>query len=70
MDLLRGGGTGLGSGLLGAGECTPGYYNNEGKGFDENSIGLGYPGGALEFFDLMARWRDAGDFDGLETRGA
>jgi len=67
LAVLRGGGSGM-SGILGSTDCTPGYYNGEGKGFDKNSVGLGYPGGALAFFDLMQRWREAGDFAGLELR--
>ena len=68
LDTLRGDGSGLSGVVLGSTDCTPGYYNNEGKGFDENYVGLGYPAGALAFFDLMRRWRDAGDLAGLETR--
>ena len=70
MDVLRGDGSGMSRMLLGSTECTPGYYNNEGKGFDDNFIGVGYPGGALAFFDLMERWREAGDFEGLDLRRA
>jgi cyclohexanone monooxygenase len=40
--------------------CTPGYYNGEG-GF----LQAVYPKGALAFFDLLARWRDQGDLEGL-----
>lgn len=67
LDLLRSG-AGLAGSVLGSTECTPGYYNNEGKGYDEAFAGMGYPGGALAFFDLMQRWRDAGDWEGLELR--
>jgi cation diffusion facilitator CzcD-associated flavoprotein CzcO len=44
--------------------CTPGYYNGEGTsagGF----LQAVYPKGALAFFDLLARWREQGDFEGL-----
>jgi cation diffusion facilitator CzcD-associated flavoprotein CzcO len=49
--------------------CTPGYYNNEGYpqqggGLIVNSYGLG----PLAFFRLLADWREAGDFAGLELR--
>ena len=67
IELLRAG-MPRGSGVLGSVECTPGYYNNEGKGFDENFVGAGYPAGAIGFFDLMEKWRDAGTFEGLEIR--
>ncbi len=68
LQVLRGNENPMSGMVLGSTECTPGYYNNEGKGFDEGFVGPGYPGGALAFFDLMARWRDAGDLEGLETR--
>ena len=47
-------------------ECTPGYYNNEGKadegyGFIQNSYG----GGPVEFFLILENWREQGDMDGL-----
>ena len=47
-------------------ECTPGYYNNEGKadegyGFIQNSYG----GGPVEFFQILENWREQGDMDGL-----
>ena len=49
-------------------QCTPGYYNNEGQpgtgGFLVGSYGLG----PLAFFQLLADWREAGDFAGLDTR--
>jgi len=45
--------------------CTPGYYNgeatNEGQGF----LQAVYPHGALAFYDMLARWRERGDFAGL-----
>jgi cyclohexanone monooxygenase len=49
-------------------QCTPGYYNNEGQpgtgGFLVGSYGLG----PLAFFQLLADWREAGDFAGLDRR--
>jgi cation diffusion facilitator CzcD-associated flavoprotein CzcO len=51
-------------GIIGSTECTPGYYNNEGKGVGEGMF-FGYPGGALAFFDLVDQWA-AGGFEGLE----
>ena len=50
-------------------ECTPGYYNSEGAegnraGFFSNMYGAG----PLAFFELLRRWRDAGDLAGLELR--
>jgi cation diffusion facilitator CzcD-associated flavoprotein CzcO len=47
--------------------CTPGYFNNEGQPGDPNGLLSGrYPGGALEFFELLRQWRDEGAFRGLE----
>jgi cyclohexanone monooxygenase len=49
--------------------CTPGYYNNEGHfgegvdgGFGVNS----YAPGINAFNDLMKKWREKGDLEGLE----
>jgi cation diffusion facilitator CzcD-associated flavoprotein CzcO len=49
-------------------DCTPGYYNNEGQLAGRHSFmnGLGYPDGAVAYFDYIARWRSTGDFVGLE----
>jgi cyclohexanone monooxygenase len=44
--------------------CTPGYYNGEGKG-EGGFLQAVYPKGALAFFDLLARWREEGNFEGL-----
>jgi len=52
--------------LIGSTECTPGYYNNEGKGLtDKNKSGMGHPGGARTYFQYIDGWRKAGTFDGL-----
>ena len=50
--------------------CTPGYYNNEGKGADGKAIrnSLGYPDGPVAYFEYIDRWRSSGDFEGLEFR--
>jgi len=66
MDLLLGGPT---IGVIGAADCTPGYYNNEGQvGAVNREWFLGYPGGAQAYFHYIQQWRDKGDFDGLEFR--
>jgi cation diffusion facilitator CzcD-associated flavoprotein CzcO len=49
-------------------QCTPGYYNNEGK-----SGGIGrqsgfYFGGPTEFTEILEKWRADGDMKGLEWR--
>jgi hypothetical protein len=49
--------------------CTPGYYNNEGRG---GAVGNGsflgdfYSPGFYAFDDLLAAWRDSGELEGLE----
>lgn len=64
------GGSGFVGHLLGNPECTPGYYNNEGKPMSrrERFAVMGYPGGPVAFFEYINRWREAGSFDGLEFR--
>ncbi|MGO4689728.1 flavin-containing monooxygenase [Glaciibacter sp. 2TAF33] len=48
-------------------ECTPSYTNGEGKPDDENRFVAGrYPGGPIEFFAVLARWRAADNLEGLE----
>ncbi|MGU3500153.1 flavin-containing monooxygenase [Mycobacterium sp. C31M] len=51
--------------------CTPGYYNNEGRGAAvRNGAFLGdfYSPGFYAFDELIAQWREAGDLAGLELR--
>ncbi|NNL85517.1 MAG: monooxygenase, partial [Myxococcales bacterium] len=48
-------------------ECTPGYYNNEGKLDTENGfLSNVYGGGPVEFFEILKAWRDEGELEGLE----
>ncbi len=51
-------------------DCTPGYYNNEGRpiGRREMLNGSGYPQGAVAYFRYIDAWRNAGDFTGLEFK--
>ena len=50
-------------------QCTPGYYNNEGKGVEENGFLAGqYGEGSMAFFQLLADWRRDGALAGLEVR--
>jgi len=50
-------------------ECTPGYYNNEGRpGEGPGWFGGNYGGGAPAFFTLLRDWRATGSMDGLELR--
>ena len=51
--------------------CTPGYYNNEGRGGGEDNgafLGDFYSPGFYAFDDLIAEWRDKGDLEGLVFR--
>ncbi|WP_416968720.1 flavin-containing monooxygenase [Streptomyces sp. 4F14] len=41
-------------------ECTPGYYNNEGKVPEHNEA---YADGPVAFHELLARWRTEGGMD-------
>jgi cyclohexanone monooxygenase len=45
--------------------CTPGYYNGEGTNEGQGFLQAIYPKGALAFYDMLARWREQGDFEGL-----
>ncbi|MFV0316811.1 MAG: flavin-containing monooxygenase, partial [Microthrixaceae bacterium] len=56
-----------GAGFIGNADCTPGYYNNEGRpaGRRERLNGARYPEGPIAFFNLMHRWRTSGEFEGL-----
>jgi cyclohexanone monooxygenase len=65
MELLNSGpGT-----FFGTTECTPGYYNNEGKPTVEGrDFTLGYPLGATAYFQYLEGWRGDGTFEGLEFR--
>jgi cyclohexanone monooxygenase len=45
--------------------CTPGYYNGEGTNEGQGFLQTNYPDGGLAFFDLLAGWREQGDFEGL-----
>lgn len=49
--------------------CTPGYYNGEGadKGKDNGFLQGHYPEGGLEFYKMLKKWRDKGDYDGMDV---
>ncbi|MCX6398698.1 MAG: NAD(P)/FAD-dependent oxidoreductase [Propionibacteriales bacterium] len=52
---------------LGNAECTPGYYNNEGKELSlKDRHNVGYPMGSGAFFRMMDKWRTDATFEGLE----
>ena len=47
-------------------QCTPGYYNNEGKsGSGEGFFEGHYPDGAVHFFQMLSEWREEGELRGL-----
>jgi cyclohexanone monooxygenase len=51
---------------IGSAECTPGYYNNEGRdGGRAARTYAGYPQGATAYFAYIDAWRNSGTFDGL-----
>ena len=45
--------------------CTPGYYNGEGKNEGQGFLEAQYPEGAVRFYEMLANWREKGDFEGL-----
>jgi len=45
--------------------CTPGYYNGEGKREGQGFLESQYPEGAVAFYEMLARWREQGEFAGL-----
>ena len=45
--------------------CTPGYYNNEGKASERNAQNGFYGGGPVEFFRILSEWRAEGGLHGL-----
>ena len=56
--------------MLGTTECTPGYYNNEGQPTAAGrDFFLGFPLGAIAYFQYLDGWRTSGTFEGLEFRG-
>jgi cyclohexanone monooxygenase len=46
-------------------ECTPGYYNNEGKPGDRSRQDASYGAGPDPYFAILKGWRDAGELAGL-----
>lgn len=56
--------------FLGNLDCTPGYYNNEGKpsGRREKLNSAGYPKGPVSYFQYLKKWQKTGDFEGLEFK--
>jgi len=50
-------------------ECTPGWYNSEGRIDNPHGFYVGmYGGGPMKFFQILKDWRDAGDLPGVIVR--
>ncbi|MEH6912230.1 MAG: NAD(P)/FAD-dependent oxidoreductase [Oceanicoccus sp.] len=49
-------------------DCTPGYYNGEGKSKERLRQHNNYGKGSEAFFERMREWRSAGDLSGLEVK--
>jgi cyclohexanone monooxygenase len=49
-------------------QCTPGYYNNEGRPDQGGFLVGSYGKGPMAFFRVLAEWRDAGELAGLKLR--
>jgi cation diffusion facilitator CzcD-associated flavoprotein CzcO len=51
-------------------DCTPSYFNSEGRTYDHKGLLTGsYGRGPVRFFDLLAGWRRTGDLAGLRLDG-
>jgi cyclohexanone monooxygenase len=48
-------------------ECTPGYYNSEGKpGNKSGFFSEMYGAGPIKFYKMLEEWREQGDMEGVE----
>ena len=55
--------------MIGSADCTPGYYNNEGRDTGiAGKLAVGYPAGPSAYFKYVQAWRDSGQFEGLAWR--
>ena len=55
--------------MMGAPDCTPGYYNHESQ--DPGTAAkynVCYPEGATAYFNYIKEWRESGEFEGIEFR--
>ncbi|WP_375427172.1 flavin-containing monooxygenase [uncultured Sphingomonas sp.] len=50
-------------------DCTPGYYNNEGRDSANAAKSGVFGAGPIEFAKLLRLWREGGDLAGLELDG-
>ncbi|WP_338833642.1 NAD(P)/FAD-dependent oxidoreductase [Bradyrhizobium septentrionale] len=55
--------------MIGGPDCTPGYYNNEGREpGPAATLNVGHPSGALAYFKYIDGWRNSGQFEGVQFR--
>jgi cation diffusion facilitator CzcD-associated flavoprotein CzcO len=55
--------------MIGSPDCTPGYYNNEGRDpGPAAAYNVGYPHGATAYFKYIDAWRSSGAFEGVAFR--
>jgi len=55
--------------MIGSPDCTPGYYNNEGREPGPAAkLSVGHPAGPMAYFRYIDGWRNSGQFEGLEFR--
>jgi cyclohexanone monooxygenase len=55
--------------MIGGPDCTPGYYNNEGREPGPAArLAVGHPAGALAYFKYIDGWRSSGAYEGLAFR--
>jgi cation diffusion facilitator CzcD-associated flavoprotein CzcO len=55
--------------MIGSPDCTPGYYNNEGREPGPAvKLNVGHPAGPLAYFKYIDAWRSSGQFEGLQFR--
>jgi cation diffusion facilitator CzcD-associated flavoprotein CzcO len=55
--------------MIGSPDCTPGYYNNEGREPGPAArLNVGHPAGAMAYFKYIDAWRNTGEFEGLQFR--
>jgi len=52
-------------GGVGGSDCTPGYYNNEGRAQEGPAWSSNYAKGSIAFFQVAKAWRSSGDFHGV-----
>lgn len=51
-------------------QCTPGYYNNEGRPSPTGATASPYAAGPVAFLEVLREWRAKGDLAGLELDGS